>query len=255
MSNSKNAIQEIKSLMVKFGFLAEEASLLSFKLEDNTILQAEKLEAGESIVKINEAFEQVALENGTFKLVENFEIEVENGKITSVKEIFVDAKLVDGTVVKVEGDGLVEGAKVVVVTEEAEIPAPDGVHELEDGTKIETKDGIISKIEEAMAEGEGDENSPVAEDEAKKAAEVLEPSLAMESEIVGLLKDLVIKLGDKIAELEGKVGEMSSDFNEFKKQPAARPIANGKTDFNKSNAIDDVDAKIATIMAMRNQNN
>lgn len=253
MSNSKNAIQEIKSLMVKFGFLAEEPTLLSFKLEDNSILETKSLEVGETITRLNDEFERVALENGKFSLVENFEIEVVDGKITSVKEIFVDAKLVDGTVVKVEGDGLVEGAKVVVVTEEAEIPAPDGVHELEDGTKIETKDGIISKVEEAIAEGEGDENSPVAEDEAKKAAEVLEPSIAMESEVVDLLKELVIKLGDKIAELEGKVGEMSSDFNEFKKQPAAKPIANGKTDFNKQNQGDDMDDKISAIMALRNK--
>lgn len=255
MSNSKNAIQEIKSLMVKFGFLAEEPTLLSFKLEDNSILETKNLEVGESITRLNDEFERVALENGSFKLVENFEIEVEDGKITSVKEIFIDAKLVDGTAVKVEGDSLVEGVKVVVVTEEAEVPAPDGVHELEDGTKIETKDGIISKVEEALAEGEGDEEAPVAVDEAEKAAEVLEPSIAMESEVVDLLKDLVMKLGDKIAQLEGKVGEMSADFNEFKKQPAAKPIANGKTDFNKSVANNDVDAKIATIMAMRNSNN
>lgn len=253
MSNSKNAIQEIKSLMVKFGFLAEEPTLLSFKLEDNSILETKSLEVGENITRLNEEFERVALENGKFSLVENFEIEVEDGKITSVKEIFVDAKLVDGTVVKVEGDGLVEGAKVVVVTEEAEIPAPDGVHELEDGTKIETKDGIISKVEEAIAEGEGDEEAPAAEEEAKKAGEVLEPSIAMESEVVDLLKDLVIKLGDKIAELEGKVGAMSSDFNEFKKQPAAKPIANGKTDFNKQYVADDVEAKWTAIAALRNK--
>ena len=32
------------------------------------------------------------------------------------KEIFIDAKLSDGTSVKVEGDALSEGAKVVVIT-------------------------------------------------------------------------------------------------------------------------------------------
>jgi N-acetylglucosamine-6-phosphate deacetylase len=102
MSNSKSAIQEIKSLMVKFGFLAEEPTLLSFKLEDNTILQTEKLEAGNKIVKINDSFEQVALEDGSYRLVENFNVEVSNGEIVAVKEIFLDATLADGTVIKVD---------------------------------------------------------------------------------------------------------------------------------------------------------
>ena len=147
MSNSKSAIQEIKNLMVQFGFMSEDKTLLSFKLEDNTILETEKLEKDSKIYKINEAFERVALEDGTYKLKENFELEVAESQIVSVKELFVDAKLVDGTAIKVSGEGLVEGAKVMVVTEEGEIPAPDGVHELEDGTKVETKEGIISKIE------------------------------------------------------------------------------------------------------------
>ena len=52
MSNSKTAIGEIKKLMVQFGFLAEEPTLQSFKLEDDTILEAEKLEIGNPIFKI-----------------------------------------------------------------------------------------------------------------------------------------------------------------------------------------------------------
>ena len=71
-----------------------------------------------------------------------------------VEEKFLDAKLKDGTVIKVEGEELVEGAKVVVVTEEGEVPAPDGVHELEDGSKVETKEGIVAKIEAPAMEEE-----------------------------------------------------------------------------------------------------
>ena len=36
MSNPKTAINEIKKLMVQFGFMSEEATPLSFKLEDDT---------------------------------------------------------------------------------------------------------------------------------------------------------------------------------------------------------------------------
>ena len=245
MSNSKSAIQEIKNLMVQFGFMSEDKTLLSFKLEDNTILETEKLEKDSKIYKINEAFERVALEDGTYKLKENFELEVAESQIVSVKELFVDAKLVDGTAIKVSGEGLVEGAKVMVVTEEGEIPAPDGVHELEDGTKVETKEGLISKIEEAIAEAPEMEK-PEVEIEVSKEEK-------MESEVVALLKDLVIKLGEKIASLEGKVEGMSADFNSFKKEPAAKKIADGKTEkFNKTD--DYMGSKLETIAALRKNN-
>jgi len=250
MSNSKNAIGEIKKLMVQFGFLADDTTPLSFKLADNTILQTSKLEAGSKIVKINEAFETVALEDGEYRLVENFSIEVVDGEIKSVREIFVDAKLVDGTVVKVEGDAVAEGAKVLVVTADAEVPAPDGVHELEDGTKIETKDGVIAYVEMPgdVEEGEAPE-APGIEVPAKEAP------MEMESEVVALLKDLVVKLGEKIAALEGKVEGMNAEFSAFRKEPGAKKIADGKTSkFNKVDDYNDVlDAKVASIMSLRNK--
>jgi len=246
MSNSKNAISEIKKLMVQFGFMTEGTPLHSFKLEDNTILQTEKLVSGNSIFKINEAFEQVALEDGSYSLVENFNIEVKNGKIESVKEIFVDAKLVDGTVIKVEGDSLVEGAKVVVVQDDAEIPAPDGVHELEDGTKVETKDGIIAKIEEVVADSE--------EGEVAEAEKPMEPSIAMDGEFLQLIQDFIYKVGQKMSEMETAMSKLNSEFSSFKKEPAAKKVADGKTEnFNKINNIDDVDARISNIMSLRNK--
>lgn len=245
MSNSKTAIGEIKKLMVQFGFLNEESTPLSFKLADNTILQVSKLEAGSKIVKINEAFEMVSLEDGEYRLVENFSIEVVDGEIKSVREIFVDAKLVDGTVVKVEGDSLVEGAKVVVVTADAEIPAPDGLMELADGTKIETKDGIIASVMEAELPEAPEMEAPEVEVEVKKEG--------MESEVVALLKELVVKLGEKIAALEGKVEGMNAEFNSFRKEPGAKKIADGKV--SKFNKVDDyndaLDAKVASIMSLR----
>jgi hypothetical protein len=189
MSNSKSAIQEIKSLMVQFGFLKNE------------------------------------------------EAEI-------VKEIFIDAKLVDGTAIKVSGEGLVEGAKVVVVTEEGEIPAPDGVHELEDGTKVETKEGVIAKIEEAVAEAPEME-APEVEIEVSKEG--------MEKEMVDMLKEFIYKMGDKVKKMEEQMSSLSTDFNSFKKEPAAKKIADGKTEkFNKTD--DYIDSKLETIAALRKNN-
>jgi hypothetical protein len=244
MSNSKSAIQEIKNLMVSFGFMSEDKTLLSFKLEDNTIVETEKLEKDSKIFKINEAFERVALEDGTYKLKENFELEVAESQIVSVKEIFVDAKLVDGTAIKVSGEGLVEGAKVMVVTEEGEIPAPDGVHELEDGTKVETKEGLIVRIEEVVAESPEME-SPEVEIEVSKDG--------MSKEMVDMLKEFIYKMGDKVKKMEEQMSTLSTDFNSFKKEPAAKKIADGKTEkFNKTD--DFMDSKLEAIMSLRKNN-
>lgn len=255
MSNPKTAIQEIKKLMVQFGFMSDEPVLASFKTEDNTILETLKLEAGSKITKLNDEFERVDLESGSYRLVENFEIEVEDGTIKSVKQIFVDAKLVDGTQIKVEGDSLMEGAKVVVVMADGEVPAPDGVHELEDGTKVETKEGVITRIEEKVEEAEGPEVEIELADVEVEGPKGSEAEISVPDpmdEFMSLVKDMMEKLSEKMKSMEEKVDEVKADFNSFKKEPAGKKISDGKTDFNKQSSSDDVIAeRLAAIAAMR----
>lgn len=191
MSNPKKAIDEIKGLMVKFGFMSSAA------------------------------------------------VELE----------FLDAKLTDGTKIKVEGEGLMEGAKVVVVTEEGEIPAPNGVHELEDGTKVETVEGVIARIE-AKPEVEVELKDVEVEGPAGSEVEVSMPDPM--DEFISLVKDMMEKISEKMKSMEEKVEEVKSEFNAFKKEPAAKKISDGKTDFNKQpNSDDALDARIAAIAAMR----
>lgn len=251
MSNPKTAIQEIKSLMVKFGFISDEPVMASFKLEDNTIVETLKLEVGSKITKVSDEFERVALNSGSYRLVENFEIQVKDGTITSVKQIFVDAKLIDGTQIKVEGESLMEGARVVVVTEEGELPAPDGVHELEDGTKVETKEGVIARIEEKVApEVEIELADEMVEGPEGAEAEVSVPDPMVE--FVALVKDMMEKISEKMKSMEEKVEEVKAEFNAFKKEPAGKKISDGKTDFNKQlNSDDVVNDRLAAITAMR----
>ena len=250
MSNPKKAIQEIKKLMTQFGFMSDEAVLRSFKTEDNTILETPELKAGNKITKVSDEFERVALESGSYRLVENFEIEVEDGTIKSVKQIFVDAKLIDGTKIKVEGEDLLEGAKVVVVTEEGEIPAPDGVHELEGGMKVETKEGVITRIEQVVSEEMEEVEVPVEvpAEVAPVAQEVVE---AIVEAIVPLMEEVKV-LVDEMKRMKDGMKEMSADFEAFKKEPAGKKISDGKTDFNKqSNSEDVVADRLAAIAAMR----
>lgn len=246
MSNSKNAIAEIKKLMVQFGFMSEETSLKSFKLLDNTILQTVDLKVGENITKISEEFEKVALEDGSYRLVENFNIEVKDGKIVAVKEIFVDAVLEDGTKIKIEGEEVVEGAKVVVVTEEGEIPAPDGVHVVSDGSKVETKDGVIVAISapEKLEDGAEKEKEVIDEEKVKESDE-------SDDEMYLLLKDMLEKISSKMKKMEEKMEKVESEFKAFKKEPAAKPIPNGKTDFFKvENNYED--SRVKAILELRN---
>jgi hypothetical protein len=249
MSNPKNAINQIKSLMKQYGFLNDEPVLKSFKLENNTILETKELKSGEKITRLSDEFERVALEDGNFRLVENFEIEVKDGSIVSVKEIFIDAKLVDGTVVKVEGDDLLEGAAVKVVTEDAEIPAPDGVHELESGVKVETKDGLIVKIEEPVSEEMEEVEVPVEvpAEVAPVAEEVVE---AIVEALVPLMEEVKV-LVEEMKKMKDGMKEMKNDFNAFKKQPAGKKISDGKTDFNKQEKDNSDEARIAAIMSFR----
>jgi hypothetical protein len=251
MSNPKTAIQEIKSLMVKFGFISDEPTMASFKLEDNTIVETLKLEVGGKITKLSDEFERVALQSGSYRLVENFEIQVKDGTITSVKQIFVDAKLIDGTQIKVEGESLMEGAKVVVVTEEGEFPAPNGVHELEDGTKVETLEGVIARIEEKVApEVEVELADEMVEGPKGAEAEISVPDPMVE--FVALVKDMMEKISEKMKSMEEKVEEVKAEFNAFKKEPAGKKISDGKTDFNKQlNSDDVVNDRLAAITAMR----
>jgi hypothetical protein len=87
--------------------------------------------------------------------------------ISTLKSVFADeevvaeekygeATLVDGTIVKWEGE-LVEGAALVVVMPEGEVAAPDGIHELSDGTIVETAGGLIVNIQAMGEEAEEEE--------------------------------------------------------------------------------------------------
>lgn len=234
MKNPKEAINEIKKLMIQFGFLQEkeETKKLSFKLEDDTIVQIEKLEAGNKISKINEAFEEVALEDGTYK-IETFNVEVAEGEIKSVQNRFMDVKLSDGTVLNIEGEQLTTGAKVMVVTEEGMIPAPDGQYETEDGVKFSVEGSEVVGIEEPTVEPEAE---PEVEDD-------------FNNEMAEMLKGFIENINERISAIESKFSEFNNDFEQFKKEPATKKISDGKTDFNKE--ITTEDARVKAIMNLR----
>lgn len=116
------------------------------------------------------------------------------------------AKLEDGTII--EFSKLEVGAEIFIVTEEGNIPAPDGIHILEDGTQIETKDGIITNI-------------------IPKQEETSEEQIKQDDQVVAELQNKIAELESKIAKLEEailKIAESTDKINEeiveFKAAPA-----------------------------------
>lgn len=72
-------------------------------------------------------------------------LSIENGDPIEDEITMAEAVLKDGTIVRYEGE-LAEGVAIMVVTPEGEMPAPDGEHELEDGTIITVAEGKVTAI-------------------------------------------------------------------------------------------------------------
>lgn len=105
-----------------------------------------------------------------------------------------DAKLVDGTIVRIE-PAIEVGATVSVIGEDGQlIEAPDAEHELESGDVIKTEGGVI--IEIIQIEGEAPE---VVEEEMSEEAPVAE-AVAPKLDIEALQNQLIDKLNTSITE-------------------------------------------------------
>jgi hypothetical protein len=120
-----------------------------------------------------------------------------------------DAKLVDGTIVQWEGE-LSEGTAIMVVAEDGNtIPAPDAIHELEDGTKITTLGGLITAIESKEVEEE--------EEMKEEMASEFEKMFASHLEAFNSLLEKFSNIENKVAEYELKFSEISNNINDITK--------------------------------------
>ena len=151
-------------------------------------------------------------------------VEAEVAPENVVEETFGELKDINGAfTVKFPGDSIQVGDKVTVVTAEGqEMDAPNGTHELEDGTKIVTEDSVVKEImgadgekalaEEKMAEEEVVEEVIEALEEAVAEEEMeMEPEVSVAeivAEIADALKKEMGKMKEKMAELEDKVAKV-----------------------------------------------
>jgi len=138
--------------------------------------------------------------------------------------------------IKYPGSSLQIGDKVTVVTAEGqEMDAPDGTHELEDGTKIVTKDSVVEKIE--SADGEKVLAAEEVEEEETEMEEII-----VEVEDETSLEDVVKAIADAVEEqmksMEEKMAKMEEKMNSFMEAPAAEATVTStgkdvKTGFSK----------------------
>jgi hypothetical protein len=115
------------------------------------------------------------------------------------EKTFGEAKLADGTIIQWEGE-IAEGTAVNVVSEDGNItPAPDGTHQLEDGTMVTTVGGLVTDIESKEEEIEVEEE--MASDFEKTFAEEF-----------GKMKDKIAALEAEMADCKEKMAAYGEKF-------------------------------------------
>ena len=170
-------------------------------------------------------------------------------------EAFVDAKLVDGTIIRYES--LEIGATLSVVGEDGEIvSAPDGQHELESGEIVRTEEGVIVEILEA---------EPVdAEEEEEKIEEEMSAAPfdadSFKEELLGAVSNLIkseiasaaFAKNDKVNDIQKAVSLMSELVEKMAATPKEAPSKKVANPFGKGTDYSELAAKIK--LAMKEQN-
>jgi hypothetical protein len=148
---------------------------------------------------------------------------------------FKEAKLADGVTI-VTWEGELEGAELMVVSEEGKIPAPDGDHTLESGEVVTVADGKVTSVTEAKEEKE--EVEIELEKEEKKEYD-MEAINTMLKECMAKIEMLEKKMGetkveDKIEEAMSAISAQKEAFtslvdvvDKIAKLPSDAPADNG----------------------------
>jgi hypothetical protein len=154
----------------------------------------------------------------------------------TTEEAFVDAKLVDGTIVRVE-PALEIGASVAVIGEDGEtVPAPDGEHELESGEVVRTEGGVIVEImtPEPVAEEAEEVEEEMASEEKFDAEGFKADILSAVSELIkSEIAAAQFAKTDKVTDIEKAVGLITDIVEKMAATPKEEPSKKVANPFNK----------------------
>lgn len=136
---------------------------------------------------------------------------------------FADLTLVDGTTVRVEGEPEV-GKALVVVTEEGEMPAPEGKHQTVDNMLVTVDaNGIITELTPVEVEAE-EEEVEVQMEEEEKVEVVMTETDKKKVEMADALVELLLPYLETIDEMKEKVAEVEAKLQKMSAEPAATRI-------------------------------
>jgi polyhydroxyalkanoate synthesis regulator phasin len=169
-------------------------------------------------MNLNEAIEKLS------GLVSKFNAE------PTTEQTFIDAKLVDGTIIRYES--LEVGLPLMVIDEAGnELPAPDGEHELEDGTMLTVEGGIIMEVATKEEEAPEMEEAPIEQPMAAVESVTKEDFEALKSEVDSLktrfeefTKTNETLTADNVA-LKEIVKETFSIVEKLAKVPSDNPVS------------------------------
>ena len=184
-------------------------------------------------VKVEEQLSEEVVETTTEETVE----ETLSEEVTT---IFGEIMTADGELtLAYEGEELSEGLAIFVVTEDGNIPAPDGTHALEGGITISTEGGVITAISaeevEVEAENEEEMSEEVSEEFEGESSEVNINELheALIQMIGGEFKEQFTTLKEEL------MGEINAVKEQFNAAPATeKTITNTKQSYGRSTSVD-----------------
>ena len=180
-------------------------------------------------VKVEEKLSEEVVEATTEEVVE------ETLSEETTEETFGEIKTADGELtLKYEGDELAEALAIFVITEDGDIPAPDGTHALEGGITISTEGGVITSIVDAEVEAESEEEmseeTELSEEEKSDISELHEAIIQM---IGGEFKEQFTALKEEL------LGEINTVKEAFNAAPATeKTITNNKKSYGRNNSVD-----------------
>lgn len=178
---------------------------------------------------IHEGIEKIRLMLASEDEAPQMETSEESAPVTQLSFETYDLK--DGS--KIDLSGLEIGAEAMLVDESGNTsPAPDGEHELVDGTMVTTVGGKVEGIETPQAEMEPiedvEEEIPMGDDKEDKF-----------NEIDGTIENLKSEneaLKAKIASIEGKFSQAINDLSDvvlgLASTPSTNPIQAPKNSFS-----------------------
>jgi hypothetical protein len=175
----------------------------------------------------------------------------------TTEEAFVDAKLIDGTIIRYES--LEIGAALSVVGEDGEIvAAPDGQHELESGEVVRTEEGVIVEVLEPEAEEEAKDEEK--EEEMSAEAPAFDAD-SFKEELLGAVSNLIkseidaasFAKNDKVSDIEKAVSLMTDIVEKMAATPKEAPSKKVANPFGRGTDYTELASKISAVMKEQNK--